>query len=114
MYQHLTEIAPLLCGELRRAFDAEGHETLAAQVEHLLLQSWSHDPEVDAIMVRVRGGRQMNSVERNIIGVKFGRSVSLQTLDGIVVVDVDNFERISGIEIIGRPTLLAEFRANVL
>ena len=51
--------------------------------------------------LHLSGQRQLNMVEENIIGVHPGECFELEGFDGIVVVDTDNFERLSAIEIIG-------------
>jgi hypothetical protein len=85
---------------------------LATQVHDLLLNSWRHDKDDDVLTVSVRGGRQLNTIENNIIGEKHGGTISLDSLQGMVAVDVDNFNRILGIEAIGRADLAAEFEAR--
>ncbi len=83
-----------------------GEPELEAQLSNLLVNSWRYDDESDAWTVSVRGGRELDIVETRVIGAKYGRTVPLDELVGIVNIDLDNFERIAGIEVIGRPDLM--------
>ncbi len=60
--------------------------------------------------IYLTGGRELDIVERNIIGVKHGESIHLDNLEGIVVMDLDNFGRVMGIELIGRADVLKKLR----
>ena len=65
------------------------------------------DPDANAGYVYVRSGRELNAVERNIIGVKHGRTVEVPG-DIWMYIDLDNFDRPTGIEILAAsPDLIA-------
>ncbi|MCP3955975.1 MAG: hypothetical protein GY697_27740, partial [Desulfobacterales bacterium] len=108
MNKKLVELAPDFCKTLKLGLKAEDRLDLSSQVDALIYQSWRYDAEVDASMVSVRGGRRLNDVEKNVIGEKFGESIPLESIQGIVVVDVDNFGRMSSIEVIGNEEIHAE------
>lgn len=58
------------------------------------------------MMIYLKGGRELNIVEHNIIGVKHGESLKVPDCGGMVILDTDNFNRISGIEILFRNDIL--------
>lgn len=49
----------------------------------------------------VNSARKLNIVEQNIIGSHYGKSIPLD-LEGTIVIDVDNFGRITGFEVLYR------------
>lgn len=112
--KRLLDIAPRFCEEVREGLRAESEDDLAAQIDDLLMNSWRYDKVDDVLMVHVRGGRQLNVVENRVIGEKYGGTISLDSLKGIVSVDIDNFSRIRSLEAIGRPDLALEFEAHCL
>lgn len=110
----LLYIAPRFCKELREGLRAESEDDLAAQVDDLLLSSWRYDKVDDVRMVHVRGGRRLTVIENRVIGEKYGGTISLDSLKGIVAVDIDIFCRIRTVEAIGRLDLAMEFKAHGL
>lgn len=101
----IVEILPELCDEIRKSLVSLGRQDIIDQLDELRLKNWTHDSEVEAINIYLSGGRQLNVVEQNIITVKYGESISLGDCEGIVVLDTDNFGRVMGIELIGRPDI---------
>jgi len=47
--------------------------------------------------------RQLNIVEQNIIGLHHGRTIDLHSEKGMVIIDFDNFEQLTTIEVLFRP-----------
>ena len=66
------------------------------------------DESAGAGYIYVRTSRALNVVEVNIIGVRHGETIPVET-EFDAVVDTDNFERLKGIEILApgilRPAL---------
>ena len=98
----VQDAVPELVAEMRESLVKRQRLDLASQLPLLTIEHWTYDSSVQAIYVTVGGVREPNVVERNIVGARYERSIHLTDLAGIVVVDQDNFGRISGIEIIGR------------
>ena len=78
----------------------------------LTLNQVTYDGEADAPYLYIRGTCELNVIEKNIIGVKHGGSIELEACPGLVVLDTDNFGRISGIEIIGRKDVYDKLEKN--
>jgi hypothetical protein len=103
----LSAVAPKLAQELARGLSDAGHPDLAAQVPLLGFRNWSYDPDVDALTIQLFPPDELNVVEENIIGQRYGGSVSLP-LSGNVAVDLDNFgaasvqRKFSGVRISSR------------
>lgn len=111
----MSKIAELLPDFIRAAqtsLEAEGHPELAQQLGVLDLASWTHDSEADAMYLYLSGQAPLNVVEQNIVGVRHGGCIELEDLDGMVVVDTDNFQRINGIEILWRNDIFEKLKAS--
>ena len=64
------------------------------------------DPDANAAYIYVRSGRDLNAIEENVIGVKHGHTMEVPG-EIWMCIDVDNFERLMGIEILAAsPELL--------
>jgi uncharacterized protein YuzE len=88
-----------LAQELFAELSAIGEDHLAAQISNLAVSSCSYDPSCEAGYIRVESDEKLNVVEKNIIGTRHGRTISVgQPRD--VYLDVDNFERVIGIELL--------------
>ena len=105
----LIKRLPQLVSQLEKAFG--NSPDILDQVRTVRLVRVTFDPDANAGYVYVRSGRELNAVERNIIGVKHGRTVEAPG-DVWMNVDLDNFDRLMGIEILsaspGLWALLAE------
>jgi uncharacterized protein YuzE len=106
----ISELLPDFAAAAQGSLEAQGHSELAQQLVSLELSRWTHDPEADAMYLYLSGQRPLNVVEQNIVGVRHGECIVLEDLDGMVVLDIDNFQRISGIEILGREDILKELK----
>ena len=62
----------------------------------------------DCATFYVAPSRPLNAVEQNVIGIRHGRSIPLESLEGLIVVDVDNFGRVTTIEVLDRPDVVTE------
>ena len=97
----LADRLPSFCSELKEAVVAQDRTDLLEQLPNLTLKEWTGD--ADAMWLYVGGTRELNIVEQNVIGVRYVESIPLDACPGMVVIDPDNFGRISGIELINRP-----------
>lgn len=104
---NLREVLPGFTSEMEGELRADGRTDLAEQVAELQLVRWTHDPACGGIYVTT-AGRALNVVEQNVIGTRHGETVVLDCGN----VDVDNFNRISGIELFHRPDVLASLEAH--
>jgi uncharacterized protein YuzE len=95
----LSSLLPELAEELRLALLAAGESELAEQVEGLVVRSCTYDSSCEAGYIYVEPPASLNIVEQNIIGVRHGRTISVQhSCD--VYLDTDNFDRVTGIELL--------------
>ncbi|MGA2440146.1 MAG: DUF2283 domain-containing protein [Tepidisphaeraceae bacterium] len=99
--QLLTDAVPELANRLISALRAIGRPEIAEQLTVVHLRHSTYDQDVDAGYLYVTESRPLNVVEQNVIGVKHGECVTLDQLPGTVVIDVDNFGRVKGIELLG-------------
>jgi len=106
----LNKILPAFTTEMKNALTELDRTDLVEMIHNLTLKHLTYDPEVDALYLYAGGTRSLNIVEKNIIGVKHGESIELKKCSGIVILDTDNFGRISGIEIIGRKDIYEELK----
>ena len=86
---------------------SDGRADLADQLMDLEVSRTSYDPApgVKALYIFLTGQRRLNIVEKNIVGSGYTESIPIEGFDGMVVVDIDNFDRLTGIEIIDREDL---------
>ncbi|MHC4166230.1 MAG: DUF2283 domain-containing protein [Planctomycetota bacterium] len=110
----VSELLPDFVAAAQSSLEAQGHPDLAQQLVTLELSSWTHDPEADAMYLYLSGQAPLNIVEENIIGVRHGECIELEDVDGMVVLDTDNFQRITGIEILCREDILKELREKTV
>jgi hypothetical protein len=62
----------------------------------------------------VAPSRPLNRVDQNIIGVRHGESIPLDLVAGLVVVDTDNFGRVTGIEVLDRADVADALRGSLV
>jgi|WetSurMetagenome_2_1015567.scaffolds.fasta_scaffold482847_2 uncharacterized protein YuzE len=98
----ITDALPKLVAEIQRFLVAGGRKDVADQFGELVLSRWTYDAEADALYVYLAGQRPLNVVEENVIGVRHGESIEIEGCAGRVVLDIDIFYRVSGVEIVGR------------
>jgi hypothetical protein len=87
-----------------------GRDDLADQVPVLELENWTCDRGVKSIYIYLSGQRDLNVVQEKGIGAKHDECLELSDLGGTVVVDIDNFSRPLGIEVIGRGDVERQLR----
>jgi hypothetical protein len=103
----LTEIVPEFVVELEAALRAVGHPELAEELPLAELDRWSFDEACDAAYLVVLARRELNAIEKNIIGVKHGQTIQVEHRY-CVNVDTDNFGRLRGIEVLNGGELTAK------
>ena len=106
----VSELLPDFVAAAQASLEKQGHSELAQQLVSLKLSRWTYDPEADAMYLYLSGQCPLNVVEQNIVGVRHGECIELEDLDGMVVLDTDNFQRISGIEVLWREDILKELK----
>lgn len=105
MKAKIIEVLPDFGEKIVDAFRNMKRIELADQFTTLELDRWTYDAEVQAIYIYLCGHRPLNIVEKNIIRTMHDESIEISELDGMVVADIDNLGRISGIEVINRPDI---------
>jgi uncharacterized protein YuzE len=79
-----------------------GREDLADQIPILELDRWTNDNRVGAVYIYLSGQRPLNGTEEDVIGARHDECLELADLGGTVLVDIDNCDRLLGIEVMGR------------
>ena len=113
----LEKCFPSLLPDLLRALEteADADAALSEQLKTCEVERVTFDSEADAGYIYLRPTRPLNVVEANIIRSRHNRTVTLDLEFGAYL-DVDNFERVTGIELLHPSTRLRAlllFRANV-
>jgi hypothetical protein len=93
---------PAFYGEIERALQAEGLTGVLEQLPTLEVIDRCDCDEVGCGTFYVGPSRPLNQVEMNIVGVRHGESMPLDVETGLVVVDTDNFGRVTGVEVLDR------------
>ena len=94
----LPELAFDLSLELR----ATGRSDLARELEACTVKSVSYDPETDVGLVALEPQRQLNAVERNVIGQKLGQVIPFSNAP-YASLQLDNFGRVVAVELVAPP-----------
>ena len=102
----LTILAPNIVRQLEAAFDK--NRDFVTQIRGARVARATFDPDADAGYIYVHSGRELNAVERNVIGVKHAHTMSVPG-DMWMNIDLDNFERLMGIEILGASPEVAAY-----
>jgi uncharacterized protein YuzE len=106
----VVEILPDFFKEVTDKLHAIDSNDFAKQLPELELAMWTYDTKAKAIYIYFSNQKGLNIVEQNVIGTKFNKSLELTGINGVVVLDIDNFERLMGIEIIARPDIEQKLR----
>jgi hypothetical protein len=100
---------PELLSEFTAELDAAGNAYLANQLRLSAVRSVTYDAASDAAVIALESPRQLNSVERRVIGVRYEQSVPVSKTYSAHI-DVDNFDRAMSVEILSPPS---ELRAKL-
>ncbi|HEV2227871.1 MAG TPA: hypothetical protein VGR86_02850 [Steroidobacteraceae bacterium] len=92
------ELAFDLASELR----ATGRTDLARELEASSVKSVSYDPETDAGLVALEAQRELNAVERNVVGQKLGQVIAFGGAR-YASLQLDNFGRVVAVDLRAPP-----------
>ena len=107
MSKLLVEAFPALASELTQSLRNAGRDALAEQIETATITRVTFDSDHNVGYIYLDPSRDLNVVERNIIGVRHGETIPVET-PFWTVVDTDNFDRVAGIEILDARKLEAD------
>jgi Protein of unknown function (DUF2283) len=105
----LVDAFPILASELAQSLREAGREALAEQIERATITRVTFDNSANAGYVYLEPSRTLNAVETNIVGVRHGETVQVKT-QFWTNLDTDNFDRLTGIEILDPRALKTELR----
>ena len=92
-----------------KSLRAMGRIELAEQIEVAIIGRVSFDNAANAGYVYLEPSRELNVVEANIVGTRHGATIPVET-QFWTNIDMDNFDRILGIEILDPGALKTELR----
>ena len=95
----LVKALPRFSSDLAASLAALGHNDLKLQVDDVEIERYTFDDSCNALYIYVQSPRPLNTIERNIIGVKHGETIPVEH-EYRVNVDTDNFGRLTGIEVL--------------
>jgi hypothetical protein len=95
----LVEVFPSLARELSGALRDGGRASLAEQVDQAIIDRVTFDESANAGYIFVRPSRNLNVVEANIVGVRHGETVEVET-QYWTNIDTDNLDRLTGVEVL--------------
>lgn len=93
---------PELSFDLASELRATGRTDLARELEASSVKSVSYDPETDAGLVALEAQRELNAVERNVVGQKLGQVIAFGGAR-YASMQLDNFGRIVAVELQAPP-----------
>lgn len=105
----LVDTFPFLAKELAQSLRNADREALAQQVEAAIISRITFDNAANAGYIYVQPLRNLNVVETNIVGVRHGETIEVET-QFWTNIDIDNFDRLVGIEILDPGALKSELR----
>jgi len=105
----LVEAFPALAAELARSLRAVGRAPLAQQVDEAAIASVTFDDAAHAGYIHVAPARALNVVEARVIGARYKESIPVDTPFDTVL-DTDNFDRLTGIEVLAPGALTSELK----
>ena len=99
MQQSFVSLLPELASDLASEFRATARTNLAVELETATVRAITFDADADAGYIALESPRELNVVERNVIGEKVGAGVSLSGSHRAYL-EMDNFGRLIGVEVI--------------
>jgi hypothetical protein len=105
----LIDAFPSLVRQLSEALASAGYDMLAVQVNEALIEEVTFDNQANVAWINVLPSRELNVVETNVIGIRHGKTIPVET-DFWTNIDVDNFDRLIAIEILDPRELREELR----
>jgi uncharacterized protein YuzE len=107
----LIDTFPSLAREVAASLRRLGRTELAEQVDLAIVLRVTFDDSAGAGYIYVEPSCALNVVEANVIGARHGETITLET-EFDAVIDIDNFERLTGIEILAPGVLKAELKRH--
>ena len=95
----LAAAFPELVADLAAKLRESGRSELAADLETCALHAASYDEDANAVYLHANSARELNVVELNVIGTRFGETICVDD-NCYRNIDVDNFGRVTGVEVI--------------
>jgi uncharacterized protein YuzE len=95
----LAEAFPILARELSERLRADNEVSLADQLDVAIVDRVTFDPDANAGYIYLRPSRELNVIEKNIVGAKHRETKEVQT-QYWTMIDIDTFDRIMGIEVL--------------
>jgi hypothetical protein len=93
---------PELSFDLAAELRATGRTDLARELEASNVKSVSYDPETDAGLLALEAQRELNAVERNVVGQKLGQVIAFGGAR-YASLQLDNFGRVVAVELHAPP-----------
>jgi hypothetical protein len=106
---HFSQAFPSLASALSRALRDGGQASLADQIEQAVIDRVTFEASTSAGYIYVRPSRELNIVEVNLVGVRHGQTIEVET-PYWTYIDIDNFDRLTGIEVLAPGELKQELR----
>lgn len=108
----LKNALPKFYGEITELIRDIGKVDLLEQLPYMQITSRCPCKEENCASFNVKTSRSLNIVEKNIIGSKYDESIDLDAKKGMIIMDLDNFGRITGFEVLGRPDVSESLNKN--
>lgn len=93
---------PELSFDLAAELRATGRVDLARELEASTVRDVTYDPDSDAGLIALEPERQLNAVERAVIGQKLGQVISFAGAS-YASMQLDNFGRVVALELLAPP-----------
>ena len=93
---------PELAFDLALELRATGRADLARELEASAVKTVSWDPESNTALVALEAERELNAVERNVIGQKPGQTIQFAGAP-YASMQLDNFGRVIAVELVAPP-----------
>ncbi len=108
----LQEILPNFYKELQTSLKLMGRNEIVQQLPKLTIERHTLDKTKSAMYLYTGGLSKLNKIEKTAIGIKHGESLELNAIPGTVILDLDNFNRVTGIEILDRTEVISIIARN--
>jgi hypothetical protein len=94
-----------LVADLTSELRTTGRADLARELEGCRVRDVSFDSEANAGLVTLEPTRELNVVERNVVGQRLGQVIPFASAS-YASLQLDNFGRIIGVELLAPPSVL--------
>jgi len=93
---------PELLGEFMAELEAAGNPYLANQLRLSAVRAVSYDAEADTAVIALESSRQLDPVQRRVIGPRYEQSVAVSKSYSAHV-ELDSFDRAVAVQILSPP-----------